>query len=390
MDIICFSAVNWEPLMTRIQSLMLRIPKHNRIFYIEPPSTLISPLKDSKRWEDYIKWLNNPIKVIDNVYVFKLPPILPFYNKNIMVNKVNQYFIAKYLNLLFKKYKVSKPILWIYNPFNVDILKYVDYSCVIYDCVDKHSEFKGLINKEIVEGYEKKLCKLSNVVFATAEALYDNVKLYNDNTYLVPNGVDFDLFNSVDLMNYERPLELKNLKGKILGFIGAVKEWVDLELVYKVACKKHDWNFVFIGPLASLEIISRLKSLNNVCFIEPKPQKDLPRYIKHFDVCLNLFKKSELTKNVSPLKFYEYLATGKPIISTDMPHIRKFSDLIYIVEDEEDFIKKCEDIFNGEDDIKKQKRIEIAKKASWDNRMNDILEYIKNVCKINLREGDKP
>ncbi|WP_026487367.1 glycosyltransferase [Caldanaerobius polysaccharolyticus] len=377
MDIVCFSAVNWDPIMTRIQHLMKRFPKGNRVFFFEPPSTLISPLKDRERLEDLYIWIKNPKKKLDNnIYILKLPPVFPFYNKNRIVNRINSFFLAVYLNIIFKRFNVQKPLFWMYLPNNVDLLKYVKYSYLVYDCVDKHSEFSGLINKELVEQYERELCEKSNVVFATAETLYESVKSYNPNTYLIPNGADFDLFNSAYTQNLEKPEEFLNIKGRVLGYVGVIRDWVDIDLIDYIASRREDWSIVLIGPVGNDVDITRLRSKQNVHFLGARKQQELPRYIKYFDVCLNVFKVNELTKNVSPLKLYEYMATGKPIVSTRMPHVQNYTDVVYIADDYEDFIKKCE-IAMGEDKSVVEKRIECAKQASWDNRMKDIMAIIE-------------
>lgn len=135
-----------------------------------------------------------------------------------------------------------------------------------------------------------------------------------------------------------------------------------------------------IGPVGAGVSVDNLKKLSNVYLLGRIDNKDLPQYVSQFDVCLNLFRTNKLSENVSPLKFYEYLATGKPIVSTSMPQVEEFSDVVYIGKSYEDILAKCSQALQEAQnpDIEKiEKRIKYAKQTSWDSRVTQIIDILK-------------
>ncbi|MEZ0536323.1 glycosyltransferase [Caldicellulosiruptoraceae bacterium PP1] len=382
-DIICFSTTAWEPIPTRKQQVMKRMPDNFRIFYIEPPITLIGPLKDPLLKPYYKKYKSNPFKVKDNLYVFSLPPIIPFFNKYRLINKINQFNIARYIKKeVFDRFVVKNPIIWTYMPNTVDILRYLPHKALVYDCIDKHSEFQGFINKQLVDNMEAKLAAKSNVVFTTAKGLYDEMKNFNKKVHLIPNGVDFEHFNKAST-KLELPKVLKDVKKPILGFVGVIQNWIDIELIEYIAKLKPEWSIVLLGPVGAGINVDNLKKYPNIYMIGRVDYKELPKYISHFDVCLNIFKTNKLSQNVSPLKFYEYLATTKPIVSTSMQQVNQFSDCVYIAQGYDDFVNKCEQALNESDINLINRRLELSKDASWQNKVSQMLEILKEEGLIN-------
>lgn len=380
IDIICFSTTPWEPIPTRKQQLMKRMPDSCRIFYIEPPVTYIGPIKDPNLKPYLKKYKDLPSKPKDNLLVFSLPPLIPFYNKKRVINRINQRRIAKFvLNNIYKKYNLSNPILWTYTPNAVDLVDILPHSYLIYDCIDKHSEFKGFIDKEVVESMEDELAKKSHIVFTTSAGLYNKLIKINKKTFLVPNGAEFEHFNKAS-KPLDIPNEMRDISHPIFGFVGVIHTWVDIDLIEFLAKEKPQWSFVLIGPVGAGVSIEKLKALSNIYHLGRIDHKVLPEYVSQFDVCLNIFYKNRLSENVSPLKFYEYLATGKPIISTSMPQVEEYSDVVYIGKDYDEILAMCEqalfEAYNKDMD-KFEKRIDYAKKTSWDARVEQIIQLLK-------------
>ena len=377
-QIICISTANWHPFPTRKQQVMGRITG-GRILYFDPPVTYAAPLKDPgtkprlKAYRDegeaLGKWLT----------IFAAPPVLPMYNKYRWVNKINQRKLAGYIRKKMEDYGFQKPILWTYTPTSADILDRIPHSAVVYDCVDRHAAYQGLIDPAVVNRMEEDLAKRADVVFATAQGLYDTLKNYNEQTFLVPNGANFEAFHkAAGDVELPFPDELFNVKNPILGFVGMLQECIDYRLVAHAAEVHPDWTFVFIGePLPGVDI-SMLQNRKNVRLLGFKPHRDLPRYLARFDVCLNLFRAGDLSRDVSPLKFYEYLATGKPIVSTPQPEqVLGYTDVVYLAGTPEEFVGACQRAITERDAWKKRQRIEFGRAASWDARVADMENILK-------------
>lgn len=375
-SIICISTTPWKAHFTSKQQVMSRLTDC-KIAYIDPPVTMIARFKD-KSLKDYGKQSKKE-QINDNFTVYRLPLFFPFYNKYRWINKLNQMLFVKPLIAKIKKEQgFEDAVLWTYTPTAADVIDKTEKSKLVYHCVDRHSAYKGMISAEVVDGEEKELCEKADVVFTTATGLYETLAPYNPNTYYTPNGVDFNLFNSAYTQPLECPEEIEQLAHPIFGFVGYLQEWVDYEILDKLAKERPDGTVLLIGPIADKANVDKLLENPNVVAIGAKPQKELPAYIRQFDVCLNVFRKSKLSKDVSPLKFYEYMATGKPIVSTEQPaQVTEYADVIYIASDGEQFVKCCNTAVLEVNEQRRQKQLEYAEMASWDKRVENMRNILK-------------
>lgn len=374
--IVCLSTSNWYGMPTRKQQVMGRI-KDAEILYFEPPVTLIAPLKDKEASQRLNAYRQEGTRPMANITVYAMPPVLPFYNKYRPVNKINQRRLASYVKSKMKEHGFENPILWVYHPSSVDAVKHIPHSALIYDCVDRHSGYPGFINPTVVNRMEADLAVKSDVVFATAKGLYETLKQHNENTYLIPNGANYELFSRVDDPALPIPDDLFNIRKPVLGFTGALQECINYDYVAYAAKLHPEWSFVFIGsPLPGVDL-SPVESLPNVHLLGRKNYKDMVNYLAYFDVCLNIFKPGELSKDVSPLKFYEYLATGKPIVSTPQPEqVLEYSDVVYIASTPEEFVEKCTAAIKEKSNWHTGRRRELGKASSWDSRVNEMRQIL--------------
>ena len=359
-----------------------------RIIYADPPVTLIAPLKDPKARERVKAWKSAPKQAKNGLWVYASPPVLPLYNKKRALNEINQKRLAKYYASLCRAHGFdSSPddlTVWCYSPSSADIIAPLAkelgiapaklWKQTVYDCVDRHSAYPGLIDPEVVDSMEEDLAGSAGCVFATAKGLYDRLKVFNDNTHLIPNGANYELFSKAQTMGRT------SFAGPVFGFVGMLQECIDYRALESVAKAYPQGKLVFIGRRLPGVDLSTLEALPNVVFKGLLPQEKLPEEIAEFDVCLNAFADNDLSKDVSPLKFYEYLATGKPVVSTPVPvQVRDYADCIYIAENSADFARKCaEALAEPSDSGKREKRIESARACSWDERvgvMKKILDW---------------
>ena len=379
-QIMCLSTSEYYPFPTRKQNVMNRI-EGAKIIYVNPPVSLIARFKDPKAKEKAQLWKEEPQKgEKENINVYFQPPVFPFFNKRRGINELNQKKLANYLAGLIEKEGFDKDsfILWCYSPTSADVVAPLAkalgipaaklWARTVYDCVDRHSAYPGLINPEVVDAMEQDLATACNTVFATAQGLYDRLSQFNDNTHLIPNGANYELFS--------RTASLKKESDKLrFGFVGMLQECIDYPLLAALAKAFPDAELCFVGRKLPGVDLSVLEAQPNVVFKGLVPQKELPDIIKDFDVCLNVFADNDLSKDVSPLKFYEYLATGKPVVSTPVPlQVRDFEDCIYIGEDEESFIAAVKEALSeDENSPKREERIRRANECSWENRVKEML-----------------
>ncbi len=376
--IVCLSTSCYHPFPTRKQHVMNRISA-DEILYFDPPVTYLAPLKDKSAWKRLFMYRKPGERARDNLTVYATPPVLPFFNKNRLINKINQRRIARFVRKKMKLHGFENPILWCYSPTSADAAQYIPHSALVYDCVDRHSAYKGFIDEETVNTLEKNLSEQANTVFATAIGLYDTLAEYNENAVMLPNGVNFEHFNRAANETFEIPSDMKDIKHPIMGFVGMLQECIDYDKIELIAKSRPDWSVVLIGkPLPGVNL-DHLKQYKNIHFLGMKKYDELPAYIQNFDVCLNVFRDGNLSRDVSPLKFYEYLATGKPVVSTPQPEqVLGYSDAVYIARGSADFIAKCEEAMGEPDDEKRSLRITYARACSWDARVREMEEILKN------------
>lgn len=378
-DIVCISSVDWEPIWTRKQQIMSRLDPSNRILYVEPPGTLISPFKDSSFWRKWRPWGWFAGRPRPNIYLFHPPVVIPFGNLYSVVARVNQYWLAFWIRRAIRALGMRRPILWTYLPGTATLARLIEHKLLVYDCVDEHGAYKGLVRETTVWALEKELLRLSDITFVTAPGLYERRKEYARRIYYLPNAADVAHFNKAADPATPVPEEIERLPRPRLCFVGVIQEWVDTALLAYVARKRPNWALVLIGPVAPGVKLHGLDAMPNVFFLGRKPKEVLPNYLKGCDVCLNVFRPSALTENVSPLKFYEYLASGRPVVSTDMPAVREFADIVAIAKDGPSFVQAVEETLGRENAVRQSERLQRARLHSWEARTAFMVERIAEV-----------
>ncbi|MFE7060650.1 glycosyltransferase [Sutcliffiella sp. NPDC057660] len=374
---IAMSAGDWNGVQHRPHHFMKRASKAGwEVLYLEPPATLLSPLKDKNMLQRWKNWANGPRKIEDNLTVISSPPVLPFGNKYRAINKINQRIISQELKKQLKNYTYSKVDLYSFLPNSVDTLEYIDFDKIIYDCVDDHAAFTGLINEDVVLKMEEELSKSSHALVATAKQLVEDRKNWGE-FHLVPNGTEYEHFQPAEKKgNLLCPHDLPDTNKPILGFVGGISDWIDLKSIEEVAKRMPEIQVIMIGPVDT--DVENLKKLPNVTFLGPKQYTELPRYIQYFDVCLIPFKINKLTASVNPIKLYEYLSTGKPVVSTPLPEVVVYNDVVHIGNNVEELVQAIRISLTPEENTeeKRNQRQQVAQENSWDSRWEKVMKLI--------------
>ena len=357
-QIVCLATSPWYPIPTRKQQVMSRIPDAE-ILYFDPSITYIAPLKDKAAKPGLIGYQKPGVHPQANITVYSLPPVLPFFYKFRWINKLNQRRMARFVRKKMQEHGFTDAVLWVYSPVTVDLVDYVPHKGLVYDCVDRHSAYGGLMDPALVDAMELELAKKTDMAFATADALAERLRTAQPETAMIPD----------DLAGIPHP---------IFGFVGALQSCIEYDYLEAAAKARPDWHFVLIGKEKPGVDLSVLRAMRNVHFLGLKPNEQLPQYLAHFDACLNLFAKSDLSKDVSPLKFYEYLATGRPIVSTKQPdQVLQYAPLIEIADSPAEFISACETSLHDDTPERTAARIEAGRACSWDSRVSQMCDLLQ-------------
>ncbi|MDO5141591.1 MAG: glycosyltransferase [Eubacteriales bacterium] len=384
--VVCLSTTNYHPLPTRKQNVMSRL-RNAEVLYFDPPVSIIAPLKD-KKTAPYLRRYEQPgerVEGHENITVYALPPVLPFFNKFRWVNRLNQKRQAAFVRQKMREHGFGEEsVLWCYSPTACDIVDQLPHRALVYDCVDRHSAYKGHIDPAVVDQMERELAQAADQVFATAVGLAETLAQVAPTTRLIPNGAAYEIFSRVQTEAGQLPCpdDMKELPHPVFGFVGMLQECIDYALIEKLAKARPDATIFLIGRTLPGVDLTPLRQYPNIVFHDLVPQTALPAYLAQMDVCLNVFRTGALSRDVSPLKFYEYLATGKPIVSTREPlQVENFADVVYIARAEADFLALCDRAAAEHDPQKTAQRLAYGAQCSWSERVHQIeaVLYAKGV-----------
>ena len=246
---------------------------------------------------------------------------------------------------------------------------------VVYDCMDFHAGF-GNVHQRMVAG-EEALVRDSDLALATSFDLMERVTRTGGSPLLVPNAADFDHFRFAPAV---RPSDLPPPDKTIIGYYGAISEWFDSGLVEHLAGARPEWEFVLIGNTTGSSIAS-LRRRPNVHFLGEQLYSSLPAYLHAFDVCLIPFKKTPLTDATNPVKLFEYLSAGKPVVTSDLAELRQYADHIRIATTPGDWLAAIEAALASTDPQLPEQRIAFARENTWATRVHAINDQVETMFK---------
>jgi len=227
---------------------------------------------------------------------------------------------------------------------------------------------------------ELKLLKKADCVITSSPKLFEEKSEYNKNTFFVPNAGDYQDFSKAMREDIHIPKDISSIPRPVIGFVGAIDRYkLDFQLVTYLAERNPNWSIVLIGPVGQAENqtdVRVFKEKQNIYLLGQKDYKVLPNYIKAFDVCIIPYLNSEYTAGCFPLKFFEFMATGKPIVISGLPALEEYDGLVKIAHSKEEFSRLVQMVLKSDSEKNKQRRMKIAKKNTWDEKVKTITKII--------------
>ncbi|NWH06052.1 glycosyltransferase [Desulfobacter latus] len=372
--ILCFAS-GYEAPPTSKHHVMHILAEHNRILWINyhasraPTASSSDLLYMGKKLIEIIKGLKNPRK---NLFVLT-PLVIPLPSSS-LARKLNRFLLITQIRLALKKLRKGPVQVWSFTPDIAYALGQFNEEKVVYYCVDDHAAFTGYDTEQVLKD-EEDLCRKSDLVITTAMVLQEKKQGWNPNTVLVTHGVDFHHFNRAVTEDLPCPKELEGIPHPRLGFFGLIRDWVDVDLLWKVAQKRPDWHFVLIGDADSSIDLGKYKNRENMYFLGRKNYEDLPAFCRHLDMGLIPFKVNELTHAVNPIKLREYLSAGLPVISTPMPEVLRYKHLTHIVKNDLEFEQAVEKHLNNSEQDREKISTEMEKET-WAHKIILIDKFL--------------
>ncbi len=386
-NIVCISTIDWDFIWQGHQEIMSSLARSgNRVLFIENTGVRRPTLKDLPRLRKRIaNWrigIRGIRRVMDNLYVYS-PLVLPFpYSR--VARMINRMIMILTLRSWAKTMRFDSPIIWTWLPTGLalDLIKALNGKLTVYYCFDNFEAVghgaKGIRKTERV------LIKKADLVFVTAQNLFNYCAVYNPHVHLFPSGFSKSVFTQSGRV---LPADIASIKRPLIGYVGGVHKVVDFELVEKIAVTHADKSLVFVGPLQA--DVGSLTRYSNVHFLGQRKYEQLPDYIASFDLCIIPYLLNEYSRNVYPTKLNEYLAMGKPVVSTRLPEVEHFNQghqgIVAIADDHEAFIKQIEEELRRDTRALRTRRTILVSKNSWD----DKIEAMKGLIRAKLEEQAK-
>ena len=372
-DLIFVSLEDWDEVWRRNQFLCAqwaqRFPQ-SKILFVGPPQFWAAHLREGTL-SDWKRDARQSVPELPNITTTYLPKPLP--NPVPGGRAINEKTARAHLQKLAQQLKLRDPLLWI-NPNDAGyLISHLNESGVIYDITDDWElAARSEDHRQLIHQRDRELCRRADLTVVCSQALYDSRKNDARRLLLLPNGVDAAHYRQVDSLPRDR-----DWPRPVFGYTGTLHpQRIDLELVVKLAREFPHGRVVLAGPLnwPNDKLKQALDSTPNLVSPGSVPYQDLPTLMANFDVCIVPHRQSEFTESLNPIKLWEYLACGKPIVSTDVAGFRSYPNLCRIAPTHETFLKACHDALQG-DDMSDARRHEAAQ-HSWKSRMDDLLQEL--------------
>ena len=362
-NLICFSHLRWDFVYQRPQHLLTRFSETFNVYFVE------EPIFDSEG-DAYISFSKRKEKLWIGV------PHLP---ANLNQSEINQ-LLEDLMHKFLKKEDMSKFIFWYYTPMALMFSESFVPHLIVYDCMDELSQFK--FARPELKILEVKLLERADVVFTGGVSLYEAKKNQHQNIHPFPSSIDREHFIKGRRKNLE-PSDQKKITGTKLGFYGVIDERFDLELIESIAQMRPEWQIILLGPVVKIDPES-LPKRSNIHYLGPKEYQDLPAYLSGWNVALLPFLLNDATKYISPTKTPEYLAAGKPVVSTaikDVVNPYGVKGLVKIADNASEFVSAVEDHLKTPHEKWLPRVDQFLVKNSWDITQGKMLELIKSAIK---------
>lgn len=371
MDFVVLATADWDnPLWTNKQQLSSRWgAAGHKVLYVESLGLRRPGIsgRDLGRMGRRLKRANRLRAAAPGVWVFS-PLVIPLHD-SAWVRKVNRRLLANRLRRAMRSIGMTDAVLWTYNPLAVDQLVGMEWSGVVYHCVDELAGSPG-IPSELIERSEAELCRTADLVVVSAPGLADGPRSAARRLEYLPNAADFDLFHRA-VHEDPVPEDLARIKRPRIGFFGAISDYkLDLELLEGVFRGRPEWQLALVGPIGEGDPgtrVSALHQLPNVHFLGSRSREELPGYLQGFDVCLLPNRLNRYTRHMFPLKFFEYLSAGKPVVMTPLPSLEAFRHLAFVADANPDSFSLSiqRALAESPDDPARDRRIDEARQHDW-------------------------
>ncbi|WP_018479181.1 glycosyltransferase family 1 protein [Pontibacter roseus] len=358
-DVVCLSHLRWDFVYQRPQHLLSRFARYGRLFFVEEPV-----YADCQ--QPYLQLSEREAGVQLAV------PCLPHGFPAERVEEAQRALLDK----LFAEQSIDRYLFWYYTPMALSFTSHFNPVLTVYDCMDELAAFKFAPPR--LKELELELFQKADLVFTGGQSLYEAKKQQHQQAYAFPSSIDKAHFAQARKALPE-PADQVSIPQPRIGFFGVIDERMDIDLLGDLAAARPEWQIVMIGPVVKIDPAS-LPQHPNIHYLGGKSYKELPAYLSGWNVAMLPFAINESTRFISPTKTPEYLAAGKPVVSTeirDVVHPYGDAGLVHIADTADGFVQAVEKAMAQQEDDQWLTAVDtFMADQSWDKTWRGMVELM--------------
>lgn len=384
--IITFVPDEWSDSYQTRHHLMISLSEFYNIIWVSNPKSFLThglslSMKLEKTHVMGLEVLNLDFPIVFTFKEFNRPII------NLLAKALNKTFAPIYLIMLKRKIKtflIKDPIIYVWRPEYFQVVSRLFKN--VTKCYHIDDEYSFNLQEDLpVSRLEKAALLNSDIVFIHSKSLMEKKGCYNTNSIMIPNAVSSSSFipseKLISTLKISEPLFFE-LNRPVIGYVGQIKRQLDFELLFQLVSTLPQYNFVFIGRIKKEhkevnEGWSRIEKFQNVHYLGEKKSDELPGYIQRFDIAIMPYLNNVYTKYIFPLKLYEYMASGRQIISTNLPNLQEYTEFIFLNENVQGWKNSINEILE-QGMVKKESQalVECASQNTWDSRAELVFKEL--------------
>lgn len=373
LRVVYYAGVDWSYTWQRSQQLASRIAALGTLLYVDPLGLRSPRAGDWSRLAGRIRrapWRGDELP---SGLALHRPILYWPYPEHDAGRRLNARRLSAAALSWMNRQGAGSPVVWLGSPSRAawDAAASIPSARLVYDCADDvpalHPGHPSLVETE------RGIARAAHTAFAASSPLFDRMKALNPRTFLLRNGVDAARFQPQG-QGFGEPSDLRGLPRPIIGYVGEIASWFDFDLVSDLAQSQPRSSIVLIGPVHERAAARQMARHANVTLLGRRPYSEVPAYLSFFSVCILPFKVTPATTAANPVKLYEYLAAGKPVVSTPLPEVAEHADLVRIAA--RDSFSRCVGEALIDPDGGAQQRVERAAANSWDARIDLVRQRL--------------
>ncbi len=369
MKALVLSTNNYRSFPSRKQRFARRLAERGYdVLYVEAPVTWLAAARREQWWK-LNAWRSGTHKQGEHMWTASPTPWLPYFKKYERVADHDSLTYYRYLQSLAGGWTAEADIILTYLPFVPRTLQLLG-APVVYDCVDDHSAYPGLLNKTTVDRLEARTANIASAVIVTNETIAAKFSSHEDKLSLIQNGVDHELFAAPAVTWLDTLTTLP--KQRRFLYVGAMREWFDVQALGAVAAAYSDCEIDCFGD-ALPAVRDQLATHTNIVFKGTLSQTAIAQEAPQYDVALIPFRESPLTLGVDPLKFYEYVSAGLPVVSSTIHALGAFGeDMVRLAATPQEFVSAVQDTLDTDSLDLRRFRVQSSRRFDWSFRIAEF------------------